>query len=190
MDLTTIERIIQDWGLLVLFPISILEGPIVTVVASWFARQGLMNIIGVYIVCVVADVVGDAGFYWLGRHGLSPRWQKRLGLTPARRRVLKNQFRRNGARILVLGKLTHSAGLAVLVAAGASRFGFGRFILWNTIATMPKTLFFVIIGYSFGGVSDQVESWIARGSLLMLALIVAGAGLWVARRKLLGDQTP
>lgn len=182
MDLDGIRGILQDYGLLVLFPVAILEGPIVTVIAAWFARQGLMSIIGVYLVCVVADVVGDAGFYWLGRHGLSPRWQRRLGLTPDRRRVLKTVFRQNGARALVLGKLTHSAGAAVLLAAGASRMDFRRFVLWNTVAAVPKTLVFAVIGYSFGWAAEQINGWIAGFSLAMLVLILLAAGAWAAQR--------
>ncbi|MDO5611777.1 MAG: VTT domain-containing protein [Paracoccus sp. (in: a-proteobacteria)] len=182
MDLETIRAVIQSYGLAVLFPIAILEGPIVTVIAAWFARQGLMSILGVYIVCVVADVVGDAGFYWLGRHGLSPRWQRRLGLTPDRRRVLKRVFRDHGARALVIGKLTHSAGAAVLLAAGASRMGFGRFVWWNTVATIPKTLLFTVIGWSFGWAAEQVNGWIAAVSLAMLVVMLLAGGWWLGRR--------
>lgn len=188
IDLATIERLLESWGLLILFPISILEGPIVTVIASWFARMGYMSVIGVYVVCVVADVVGDAGYYWLGRHGMSPRWQRRMGLTPERRRILKQQFRKRGGRILLIGKLTHSAGAAVLVAAGASRMAFWPFVFWNTVAAIPKTAIFVAIGYAFGGASQQVESWIFNITMLMLALIVAGVAMWFLRRRLLGKD--
>lgn len=182
MDLETIRGIIQDWGLLVLAPISILEGPIVTVIAAWFARQGLMNVVGVYVVCVLGDLVGDAAFYWLGRHGLSPRWQQRLGLTPDRRRMLKTLFRNHGARTLVLGKLTHSAGAAVLLAAGASRMPFWRFVGWNAVATIPKTLLFLLIGYSFGGAAERINGWIAAFSMAMLVLILLAGGGWLAHR--------
>jgi membrane protein DedA with SNARE-associated domain len=188
IDLSTLQQIIEAHGLALLFPLAVLEGPIVTVVAAWLARLGFMNIVAVYVVCVVSDLLGDAIYYALGRHGLPLRWQQRLGLTPQRRRTLKTQFRARGARILVIGKLTHSAGMAVLLAAGASRMPFGPFLLWNFLATLPKTLFFLLIGYVFGGASNRVDGWIGNVSLLLLALIVAGAALWLIRHRLAGKD--
>ncbi|MFI0396916.1 DedA family protein [Paracoccus jiaweipingae] len=184
IDLSTLTQIIQSHGLVLLFPVAVLEGPILTVIAAWLARQGLMNIAAVYGVCVLADLVGDGLFYALGRHGLPPAWQRRFGLTPARRRVLKARFRDHGPRIVVIGKLTHTAGLAVLLGAGASRMPFGRFLLWNLLASLPKTLVFLLIGYVFGGAASRVEGWIAKASLVGLALALSGLLIWAIRRRI------
>lgn len=184
IDPDTIQQIIAAHGLILLFPIAVLEGPIVTVIAAWLARDGLMNITAVYAVCVMADLVGDGVFYWLGRHGLSPAFQRRLGLSPNRRRVLKAHFRTRGARIVILGKLTHSAGLAVLLAAGASRMKFGPFLIWNLLATLPKTLVFLLIGYLFGGAASRVESWIGKASLAAAALVISALLIWLIQRHL------
>lgn len=187
MELETIRQIVQDHGLAVLFPVAILEGPIVTVIAAWLARQGLMNVIGVYLVCVVADLVGDAGMYWLGRRGVPPRLRRRLGVSAARLTAMRKHFRENGPRTLVIGKITHSAGFAVLLAAGASRMPFWPFLWWNLIATLPKTALFLGIGWVFGGLSAQVDTWIFRVSMVLLALIVAGAALWLLRQRGAGE---
>ncbi|MDO5620113.1 MAG: DedA family protein [Paracoccus sp. (in: a-proteobacteria)] len=183
MELDTIRQIIQDHGLLVLAPVSILEGPIVTVIASWLAREGLLNIFAVYVICVIGDLVGDVAMYWLGRRGVSPRWRKRFGLTPSRMTALRKHFREQGPRTVMIGKLTHSAGFAVLLAAGATRMRFWPFFWWNTLATLPKTLFFVLLGYFMGGAYASINHWIGRVTLVLLVLMIAlAAGWWIKRR--------
>ena len=44
----TVIALIQAYGLWVLAPFAILEGPIVTVVASYLAHQGALNLIGCF----------------------------------------------------------------------------------------------------------------------------------------------
>ena len=172
-------------GLAVIAPIAVLEGPIVTVIAAWLASQNLFSLWSVTLVVVVADLVGDLGLYALGRwglHRLPARWRDRLGLNRARLIGLTRHFRHKGGRTLVIGKLTHSAGAAVLVAAGMARMPLWRFVRVNLLATIPKSLFFVALGYSFGSAYARIDGWIARGSLVVLGALVLLAVLWGLRR--------
>ena len=77
MDLSTIQSLVQAHGLWLLAPVTVLEGPIVTVIAAYMASLGLLNLYAVYVICVLGDLVGDAGIYALGRWGpktLPGRW--------------------------------------------------------------------------------------------------------------------
>jgi len=180
-----IYRLIEAHPFLVVFPLAIFEGPIVTVLAAWLLRGSLWDLSAVFLICVAADLVGDAGLYWLGRkaHALNPRWRKRLGLREERLSKLVAHFDSHGGKTLTLGKLTHSVGFAVLLAAGASRMAFAPFMGWNLLATLPKTLFFILIGYSFGAAYSAVDSWIFRASVIILALAALGAAAWVLHRR-------
>lgn len=169
-------------GLWVMAPIAVVEGPIVTVVAAWLASLGLLRLPAVIAVAIVADLLGDALLYALGRSA-PQRLRARLGLRQDRLARLSQHFDRRGASTLVLGKLTHSAGAAVLVAAGMARMPFGAFLWWNLVATLPKSLAFVALGWSLGGAHARIGEWISTGSLLLLAgLLAVGAVLW--RRRL------
>ena len=89
-------QLLQAHGLLLLFPLAMVEGPIVTVLAAYLARLGHLNLAAVFIVVIVADLVGDAVLYLVGRlsHGsLPPRWRARLGLDEARQAALERYFR-------------------------------------------------------------------------------------------------
>ncbi|MCZ4061420.1 VTT domain-containing protein [Pantoea sp. LMR881] len=128
---------------MLLTPLAVIEGPVVTVIAAYMARLDYFSLSAVCVMVILADLVGDIGFYALGRWvvksgGTPPRWLARLGLNPARLQRIVDVFDSRGGRILTFGKLTHSAGAAILVAAGIARMQFSTFMFYNTLATIPK----------------------------------------------------
>ncbi|PTX50388.1 membrane protein DedA with SNARE-associated domain [Gemmobacter caeni] len=182
--------LIQHHGLLVLAPLALIEGPVVTVIAAYLARLGLMDLPAVVICVIVADVAGDALFYALGRHGrrlVRQRWLDRIGLTRPRLARLVRAFRAQGTRLLVVGKLTHSAGAAVLTAAGIARMDFGKFLMVNLLASIPKSLLFVGLGWIFGSAWQRIDDWIFHGALVLTAVVLLASGLWFLRKRRIGQ---
>ena len=177
-------QLIQSHGLWLLAPIAVLEGPIVTVIAGSLARLGYMPVAGVYLVCVLGDLIGDAVLYGLGRagpHFLPLRWQQRLGITAARKVALETHFAEKGGRTILFGKWTHSAGAPIMVASGAARMNFAAYMGWNLLGTVPKTLLFVVIGYFIGHAYSLIDTYIYRLSLLLAVGILAVAGYHLQR---------
>jgi len=170
---------VQEFGLWIIAPIALVEGPAISVVSGYLARLGFLGLPQTYACLVVADLVGDsllylAGRRWRGR--LATPWLRKVGLTRRRLAGGLRAFRAKGGRLLVIGKLTHSAGFAVLVAAGMSRMAFGRFLALNLAATLPKVAGFMALGWVFGEISGRVADWLWGLSVLLL---VAFAGvLW------------
>lgn len=184
--LETVTALMIKHGLLFIAPLAVLEGPIVTVIAAWLASQGAFPLWAVALVVIAADLVGDIGLYSFGRWGLvrlPARWRERLGLGQARLATLAGYFDAKGGRTLLFGKFTHSMGFGVLVAAGAGRMSFGRFVTFNILGTVPKSLIFVLLGALFGAAYAQIDGWIARASLVLLVLILAGGVSWMLYRR-------
>jgi membrane protein DedA with SNARE-associated domain len=180
--------LIQNHGLWILAPFAILEGPIVTVIAAYLAHLGYMNIFAVYLICVGGDLIGDGLLYAVGRFGvglLPDRLMRLLGLTEARQIALTQHFEAKGGRTLLFGKWTHSAGMPILIAAGMAHMGFGRYIWLNLLGTIPKTLIFVLIGYFLGAAYSVIDTYIYRGSQVLLgAMVLMGCAylIWNWRR--------
>lgn len=186
IGLETVTALIVKHGLAVVAPVAVIEGPIVTVIAAWLASQGLMSLWAVAAVVIAADLVGDFGFYSLGRWGLGrlpKRWLERRGLTHERLEGLMSHFEDHGGRTLLLGKLTHSAGFAVLVAAGMAKMPLLRFFWFNLLGTVPKSLLFVGLGYGFGAAYASINGWITGVTLALGVLIVALAISYVLHRR-------
>ena len=61
-----IETIIQSYGYIVFFLLSIVEGPIVTVIGAFLVSIGYMHLFPLYILAVLGDLVGDLIHYAIG----------------------------------------------------------------------------------------------------------------------------
>lgn len=174
METAAVLDLLKTHGLSLVAGLSLIEGPIVTVISAYLATLGIFRFATLIPVLIVADLLGDIVFYCLGRYGAS--------LIPARLKpddtALQDRFQRQGGRILAMGKLTHAAGAAVLVSAGIARMQVPAFLFYNTLATIPKTLFFAALGILFGHAHEAISRWIGHTSLALLALILAAGGIW------------
>jgi membrane protein DedA with SNARE-associated domain len=187
MTQDAVLALMQDHGLWLVGPMAIIEGPIVTVIAAYLAKLGYMTVLGVYLVCLVGDLVGDGLYYWIGRLGpalMPDRWLAKLGMTEARTLALEGHFADKGGRTLLIGKWTHSAGLPIMLASGAARMNFAAYMWYNLIGSIPKTAFFTAIGWFIGSAYSAIDTWIWRGSLvIVLAAAVVGLILWQRKKR-------
>ena len=180
----TFESLLADvgaYGAAILLPLSILEGPIVTILAGYASRLGMFQVPVAFVIVVLGDLIGDAVFYFLGMHGVGripQRWREKLGLMPDRVAALSEHFDAKGGRTLILAKITHSAGAAVMVAAGFARMNFPLFMWYNLLGTVPKSAALLALGYVLGEAATQLGPTITEGSLVLLFLIIVGAGIW------------
>jgi membrane protein DedA with SNARE-associated domain len=134
--------------------------------------------------------VGDAVLYGIGRSGmgvLPETWRRTIGADERRMTTLAEHYRQKGGRTLLLGKLTHSLGFAVLMAAGVARMPLRTFLGYNLMGTVPKTALFAAIGWSLGQAHASIDGWIGRASLALLVVATIALVAWFHHRK--GDET-
>jgi membrane protein DedA with SNARE-associated domain len=186
-----IQHILAAYGYAAMLPLVTVEGPVVTVFAGFLAAQGLFDLAGVYAVAVLGDLLGDLLYYAAGRWA-SERWMAqptadRRGRWAARLHrhisVLAPRIRTRAGAMLLFGKLTHSAGFAVLLAAGAARVDLRRFLAFNLLGALPKVLVLVLLGYWFGRL---YAAW--QGDLRIagfVGFVLAGSALLLGARRML-----
>lgn len=185
-DSNAIVDLIAAQGLWILAPLSIIEGPIVTVIAGWLASLSIMSPVAVFLCVVIGDVVGDSILYAAGR-GVRldklPLIGRYLRIPRARVVPMVKAFREQGVRLLVIGKITQAAGFAVLIAAGAAKMPFGLFALVNLLTSIPKSIALMALGYAIGAAHARIASWFSWGSGLMLTLLIGGLVVWYVLRR-------
>lgn len=145
-------RIIADYRYLVIFPLAVIEGPVVALAAGALAASGDLDPFVTFLILVAADLVGDAFYYSLGRFGHATFLKEfiaRLGLNGERLASVERAFKSHEVKFLLFGK-TQAFGSVILYACGALKMRLDRFIGWNLLATLPKVLLFELIGYYFG----------------------------------------
>jgi membrane protein DedA with SNARE-associated domain len=173
LSLSEIFQTIIEYRYLFLFPAAMIEGPIITVIAGFFASQGIMNVYIVYFVVVAGDITEDFLYFAFGRWGLNGiigRWGKYIGITKEKIRKLEKHFDHHGAKTIFLGKLAHGVGTAVLVSAGASKISASKFFWYNLAATIPKSLILLLIGFYFGSAYAKIGKYFDYLAILGLVL--------------------
>jgi membrane protein DedA with SNARE-associated domain len=185
MEGEAIRALLQEQGLAILFVLALIEGPIVTVIAGALAGRGVFDPLAVLAVALLGDVLGDALLYAMGR--FCPSLARRLfGLRAQREAVaLQDLFARRGGWLLVIGKLTHVAGFAVILTAGFARMPPGAFLAFTVMAALPKVMALAGAGWVFGlslGAGDPGFATLGPGDLAAGDLLagLACAGLLAA----------
>jgi membrane protein DedA with SNARE-associated domain len=186
LDDPAIVELLRTWGLAVIAPLSILEGPIVSMVAGYLARLGAFDLPPVLAILILGDLVGDVALYLIGRKVrlvVRRRWLRRLNISPALMARLVRRFREHDVRLILFGKFTHYLGFAILLAAGVARMPFGRFLIACLIATIPKSALLVAIGWTFGEAWSREGDWLFRVLAVGLAALALSLPLWFRNRK-------
>jgi len=166
----------------ILLPIAIIEGPIITVLAGFLSSTGHFNFYAAYAIVVIGDILGDALYYAVGKYGRKPlleRYGHYVGLTMERLHTVDRYFLKHPRKTLVFGKLTHTFGAIVLVSAGIAETPFWDFLLTNLLATLPKSLVLLLVGYYFGQAYDRISHYIDYSAYIMIAAAVVLVALYI-----------
>lgn len=174
-SLDQLLALLLQYKYLILFPISVVEGPIISILAGVMIARDLFDPWITWTVLVIGDLAGDIIYYCLGRYGGRPFIKKHgrlLKLTEEKMVSWEEHFNHKAPkRTLFLGK-TQPWGSVILFAAGATKMPFLKFLLINAAATIPKSLLLILIGYYFS------EAYVAADQYLQytgIVLTVIGA---------------
>ncbi|MEK6887354.1 MAG: DedA family protein [Candidatus Aenigmatarchaeota archaeon] len=164
---TYLSAIINDYGLLVyliLFLIIFLEtGLVVTpflpgdsllFVAGTLAAAGLLNFAWLFVIFVVAAIIGDTVNYWIGHH-----FSKRV-LEKGRIRFVKKEhlqranvfYEKHGNETIIIARFMPFIRTFAPFVAGIARMEYKRFISYNVIGGLVWVAAFLTAGYFFGNI--------------------------------------
>lgn len=169
IDAQALVSLLSTHPYLLLFPLILVEGPLATVCAGFLISVGVMSWPLAYLLAVTADLTGDSLYYVMGRSGRHPRVHRhlaRLGLTGRRLARLEGALRNDLPRTLMGAKIADIAAIPALVAAGLAKVHYGRFLAWDSVATLLKTAVLMTLGFFFGA---QIGPYLDTGSTAILA---------------------
>lgn len=187
MFLEQIILLLTTYKYLLLFPIVVFEGPIITVIAGFLSSLGYLNIFIAYGVVVVGDIAGDIMYYALGYYGRERfvnRWGRFFGITSERVERLEKYFEKHTGKTLILVKLSQGIGAVVLVAAGIAKVPFRKFVWYNFIPTLPKSLILILIGYYSGESYVKISSYLDYAAIGTVIVTVIFIVIYFIMRKL------
>lgn len=162
-----------NYKYLILFPITIIEGPIITIIAGFLSSLGVLDLLIAFAVIVIGDLVGDTMYYFIGRYGRGKfitRWGKYIGLSMDKVAMMERQFKKRGKALLIWGKISHVFGAMILVSAGIARIKYRDFIFFNFLATLPKSTILLLVGFYFGQAYVRINKYFDYTVFIMFGL--------------------
>jgi membrane-associated protein len=166
------------------------EGPWVTLTLGVFVKLGYFSFLPVYGALILGDLIGDAGWYWIGRrygHRFIDRYGRYFHVTEEGVARMTRLFHRYKDSILFLSKISNGLGLDIvtLTTAGMVRIPLGRFMLVNLLGQFIWTGSLLAVGYFFTQLFDTVNNVLGRISLVAAAavLVLIGYRLWKCLRR-------
>ena len=173
---------ILHYKYLLLFLSVIIEGPVVTMFAGFSAATGYMNFWLAYLAILAGEVGGDALYYALGYYGrekiiLKYGWITNIFLPEVKK--IERLFKKHGAKTLFITKITHVIGLPFLIAAGIARFSLKRFLWADFLATLPKSLTFLFIGYYFSQATMKVSQDLQTATIIAISSMILFVAIYI-----------
>ena len=175
ITLDQIYILIDQYKYWIIFPLAILEWPIVTVISAFFASNGYVNVYLIYAIALSGDIIGDMLHYVLGRWGgdhIDTFLWRRSGFTVDVLLDAKNYLNKNPAKAIWLWKWTHVMGFAVLIGSGMVKVPVKDFLWYCLVSSFPKVLLFVLIWYFFGSAYRQIDAYLWGIFAIIFTLII------------------
>ncbi|MBF0414664.1 MAG: DedA family protein [Magnetococcales bacterium] len=191
------EELLRQYGYLLLFGWTFIEGETVLLVAAYLASRGYLDIWMTMAVAAIGTFLGDQLYFWLGRRlGRDWFWQKERKWTKSVTRVLE-LIHRWDAWFILSYRFFYGVRNVSSFAFGLSKLSFMRFMVLNFIAAFIWAASFSVAGYFFG---KAVEKFLGQAQEYEMAVLGGLAGLALAiglirwlkgrRASATGHQTP
>lgn len=161
-------------GYLLFFIAALIEGSLVTIAAGIVAALGYYNIFIIIGLSVLGDIGGDLIYYFIGyksRKILSSRFFRYLGLTQYHIEKIEKMVGSHLNRALIIVKFSPLIGPPGLIVIGAAHVPFKKFFKSALSISIPKTLFFALIGFYSGQTYLRLSMVIKSHEYLLIGVI-------------------
>ena len=171
--------IIQNYGLftyIILFIIIFLEtGLVITpflpgdsliFLTGAFAAQGVFNIVILFLILVLAAVLGDTVNYWIGNYFGDKVFSKSSLFKREYLEKTRQFYKKYGGKTIIYARFIPIIRTFAPFVAGIGAMDYTRFLIFNVIGALSWVLIFLLGGYFFGRVP------IVKDNLTIVILLI------------------
>lgn len=167
-------ELLLTYKYLILVPLAIIEGPIVSVAAGFLSTLGVFNIVLVFTVMVLGDIIGDGIYYYIGYSGKNLfRFFK---VDEEKIEKAKVYFENNHKKAIAGSKIIWGLGTAGLITAGALHIPYFRYFKTCALYSLAQSFIMILLGVFFGQAYEIIgkyfDYYAAIVSTLALVLLV------------------
>jgi membrane-associated protein len=178
--------LLTKYKYLILFPLAVFEGPIITVIVGFLVKAAIFNPIFALLVIVPGDVTGDSIYYSIGRYS-TKSWLYKLanflGVNEAKIIKTEDRFFKNPHKAIPLSKIMFGVGIAGLYLAGRSKIPYTKFLGICALTSIVQCSIYISIGYFFGYAYEQINSTFNYLAIGCITAAVAALLFYLIRNK-------
>ena len=194
-----LHLIVQNYGILsyfILFFIVFCEtglvftpflpGDSLLFVAGTLAANGVLNLFFLFLVFVIAAILGDTVNYWIGNYFGERVFLKSRFVNKNYIEKTKEFYKKHGGKTIVIARFIPIIRTFAPFIAGVGKMNYLRFLIFNIIGAIVWVGIFVFSGYYFGGISfvQNNLSFVLLG-IILVSLIYPLIEYFRHRKKLI-----
>ncbi len=174
IDSNNLIPVIQTSKYWILLLLMIVEGPIITYIASFLASLKVFNIYIIFILSSLGNIIGDLILFYLGRSGKIILSKKYLGNINKKIKLhkLEKYLITNPGKAILLIKLIPPLPLPGLILTGSSKIKLKTFLFYSITISILFSLFFTIIGYFSGNAFNILLNYVKNAGIIIGLFIV------------------
>ena len=187
-----VQPLLEQYGYLGVAGLLFLEdfgvpvpGEIMLIAAAVFAGAGQMNIAGVFVVAVLAAVVGDNIGFVVGHFGgrpLAERYGRYVFLTPQRLDRAEAFFSRHGGKVVVVARFIDGLRQINGLLAGIAGMHWLKFLGYNALGAALWVGTWCALGYLAGEHIVDIYETFERYKWYVVAAVAVVVAIVIARR--------
>lgn len=185
--LSDVVSILETYRYWIIFPVVIIEGPIITIISGFLVYLGVLNPYFTYALLIVGDLIGDTLYYLIGKYWRKSSWIKKIGkfvgYNEKSEKFLEDHFKKHYFKTLLVAKFSHGIGGTIQASAGIAGVNYFKFLWINFIGVIPKTFVLFVLGFYLGGSYLKINSFLNSLAVVFVSILVFVV-LYFASKKL------
>lgn len=177
----TLHSLLEQYGLLIIFVGTFLEGETIVILAGFSAHQGLLNPFAVAVSAFCGSFAGDQFWFYLARHYRTHRFVVKAVDRPAFQRAL--HFLEHHPTTFILSfRFIYGVRNVSPIVIGLSDIPALRFLSLNALAAAIWATIFTSVGYVFADALETVLGELERIEHAVLIVIVVAVSIYALYR--------
>lgn len=185
------EVLLQQYGYLLIFIVTLFEGESVLIIAAILAHQGLLNIELSVLSAFLGSTLGDQLFFHLARqegYEFAKKFKYVFNALPKAERMVK----KHGTYIVLLSRYLYGLRTALVVMCGIGKMPVMKFTIFNIIAASFWAVSYGFLGYFFSEAIGSVAGLKKIELVVAAAIAIIAVIYWIVRNantKPIADDT-
>lgn len=163
---------VADWGYLILFCWSVLEGELGLIFAGIASHTGHMNVAVAIFVAGLGGFVGDQIYFYIGRFNKS-YMQKKFKNQRRKLALAHLLLQKYGWPIIFIQRYMYGMRTIIPISIGLTRYNAFKFAIINLISAWIWAAITILLTWFFGDIILNLLSWFKKHPYILVVFMIA-----------------